>query len=68
MGTNDYSSGYWLARAEEARTLAQIMKETAPKLTMLGLAQCYERLAHHAQAQAELMARIEMPEQEKKSR
>ena len=68
MGGNEYSSEYWLARAEEARTLAEIMKETAPKLTMLGIAKCYERLAQHAQAQAELMARIEMREQEKKPR
>jgi hypothetical protein len=62
MGLDAYSREYWLARAEEARTVAEIMKETAPKLTMLGLAKCYERLAEHAQAQAELMA----PEPEKK--
>jgi hypothetical protein len=68
MCANGCSSEHWLARAEEARTVAEIMKETAPKLTMLGLAKCYERLAQHAQAQAELLARIEMPEQGEKPR
>ena len=68
MGSDGYSREYWLARAEEARTLAEIMIETAPRLTMLGIAKCYERLAQHAQAQADLMARIEMPGKEKKPR
>lgn len=38
----------WLARADEARELAQQLSDTAAKETMLGIADGYERLARHA--------------------
>ena len=38
----------WLARADEARELAQHLSDTAAKETMLGIADGYERLARHA--------------------
>ena len=40
--------GHWKARAEEARTLADEMNDEIAKQTMLGIAEDYEVLAHHA--------------------
>jgi hypothetical protein len=39
---------HWHERAEEARALAEQMKDEVTKQTMLGLAQDYDRLAVRA--------------------
>jgi DNA-binding ferritin-like protein len=36
---------YWRKRAEEARTLAEQMKDTHTKSLMLGIAESYEKIA-----------------------
>ena len=36
---------YWRKRAEEARTLAEQMKDRQTKSLMLGIAESYERIA-----------------------
>jgi hypothetical protein len=36
---------YWRKRAEEARTLAEQMKNTHTKSLMLGIAESYEKIA-----------------------
>jgi hypothetical protein len=36
---------YWLKRAEEARTLAEQMRDTHMKAVMLGIAESYEKIA-----------------------
>lgn len=38
----------WLARADEARALAQRLVEPSARATMLGIAEGYEKLARHA--------------------
>lgn len=42
------TAAQWLARADEARELAQQLSDTAARETMLGIAEGYERLARHA--------------------
>ena len=42
------NAAQWLARADEARELAQQLSDTAARETMLGIADGYERLARHA--------------------
>jgi hypothetical protein len=37
---------YWRKRAEEARTLAEQMKDTHAKSLMLGIAESYEKIAN----------------------
>jgi DNA-binding ferritin-like protein len=39
---------YWSKRAEEARTLAEQMKDTHTKSLMLGIAESYEKIARWA--------------------
>jgi DNA-binding ferritin-like protein len=39
---------YWRKRAEEARTLAEQMKDTHTKSLMLGIAESYEKIAKWA--------------------
>jgi hypothetical protein len=41
-----YDADYWLARAEEARTIAAGMTVPAARLEMLKIAALYERLAN----------------------
>ena len=42
------TAAQWLARADEARELAQQLSDAAARETMLGIAEGYERLARHA--------------------
>ena len=42
------NAAHWLARADEARELAQHLSDAAARETMLGIADGYERLARHA--------------------
>jgi hypothetical protein len=56
----EYNPEYWLARAEECRALADRMSYPITKQTMLRLATSYERLAQHAEEQAEMLARIKI--------
>ena len=39
---------YWLKRAEEARMLAEQMKDTNTKSLMLGVAESYEKISKWA--------------------
>jgi hypothetical protein len=55
-----YNPEYWLARAEECLALADRMSYPITKQTMLRLARSYERLAQHAEEQAEMLARIKI--------
>ena len=43
----------WLARAAEARAVAERMRDPFARATMLGIAAGYERLATHAALAAE---------------
>jgi hypothetical protein len=47
-GTYTYTSGYWSARAEEARTRAEGMHDDTARQTMLGIAEKYDHLAERA--------------------
>jgi hypothetical protein len=40
---------HWLARAEEARVIAEDMKDPESRRIMLGIADDYEKLAQRAQ-------------------
>jgi hypothetical protein len=42
------TAAQWLARADEARELAQHLSDAAARETMFGIAEGYERLARHA--------------------
>lgn len=42
------TSTQWIARAAEARSLAERMRDPEARSTMLEIAACYERLARHA--------------------
>jgi hypothetical protein len=64
MDLTPYSREYWLAHAEEARAIAELMKEAHTKRSMLYLARGYEKLAEHAQEQAGLLAQIKIQEEE----
>src|SRR5262249_24130985 len=44
---------HWRGRAEEARTLAKQMNDTASREMMLGIAKDYERLAERAEQRAQ---------------
>jgi len=52
-----FEKDYWLACADKAR--AEGMHDRRAKLIMISIAKGYERLAHHAQQRAELLAAIE---------
>ena len=43
-----FSAEYWSARAEEARTIAERMKDKDTRNTMLGIVRSYEHLAQRA--------------------
>jgi hypothetical protein len=43
-----HTAGYWLVRAEDARTTAEQMHDPSAKRMMLGIAAGYEKLARHA--------------------
>ena len=43
---------HWRGRAEEARTLAEEMKDEISRQMMLDIANGYERLAKHAEERA----------------
>jgi hypothetical protein len=47
-----YSREYWLQRAEEMRSLAEVMATPETIQKMLGIAKTYERLAEHALSNA----------------
>jgi hypothetical protein len=47
-----YDADHWLARAEEARTLAAGMTVPEARLEMLRIAASYERLAKHSEQTA----------------
>jgi hypothetical protein len=47
-----YDADYWLARAEEARTIAAGMTVPAARLEMLKIAALYERLAKRSEQTA----------------
>ena len=42
-------ASYWWSRAEEARTIAEMMRAVHPKNIMLSIAEGYERLAKIAE-------------------
>jgi hypothetical protein len=65
MDSTPYSPEHWLAQAEDARAIAELMKEPHTRRSMLYLARGYEKLAEHAQEQAGLMAQIETPERKR---
>jgi DNA-binding ferritin-like protein len=46
------SPEYWRNRAEEARTLAEQMKDPQTKALMLGVAESYEKIAKWAAGSA----------------
>jgi hypothetical protein len=41
--------GYWRARAEEARTLADSIQDSESRQIMLGIARDYDRMAQRAE-------------------
>jgi hypothetical protein len=47
-----YSREYWLQRAEEMRSLAELMTNPDTIQKMLGVAETYEQLAKHAPDEA----------------
>jgi hypothetical protein len=47
-GKVKYNHAYWMQRAEEMRSLAEILTHPDTIQKMLGLAETYERLAEHA--------------------
>jgi hypothetical protein len=47
-GEVKYSREYWLQRAEEMRSLAELMTNPDTIQKMFGIAKTYERLAEHA--------------------
>jgi hypothetical protein len=40
-----YDTNYWRKRAEEARSLAEGMREAHTRVLMLGIAESYEQIA-----------------------
>ena len=44
-----HDASYWWSRAEEARTIAEMMRTVHPKNIMLSIAEGYERLAKMAE-------------------
>ena len=44
-----HDASYWWSRAEEARTIAKMMRTVHPKNIMLDIAEGYERLAKTAE-------------------
>ena len=40
-----YDLGYWKKRAEEARMMAESIRDTDTKILMLGIAESYEQIA-----------------------
>jgi hypothetical protein len=49
MPNSSIGSEYWLARAEEARIMAEQMRHPNARLTMLRIAQVYTRMAERLQ-------------------
>ena len=55
-GPAKYSREYWLERAEEARTVAELMSNPDARRKMFGIAESYVRLADHAREKKEAAA------------
>jgi hypothetical protein len=47
-----YSREYWLERAEETRTVAELMSNPDARRQMFGIVESYVRLADHASEKA----------------
>ena len=50
MSKKLYSAEFWLERAEEMRTLADLMSNDDARQKMIGVAESYERIAERALA------------------
>jgi hypothetical protein len=61
-GRVTYTREYYLARAEEMRTLADQMSNPDARQKMIGVAESYERLAKRASEKGELKTGVKLPE------
>jgi hypothetical protein len=57
-----YDVEYWRNRAEEARQLAETMRDSHSKILMLGIAESYEEIAKSYEKVAQWMKRSRGPE------
>ena len=57
-----YDVEYWRNRAEEARRLAETMRDAHSKILMLGIAESYEEIAKSYEKVAQWLKRSRGPE------
>ena len=54
MPSNLYDTEYWLVRAEETRSLAELMSNSDTKRIMLSIARSYDEIAELSRKQVEV--------------